>query len=224
MRTLAILPVKSFGAAKQRLAPALGARSRQALARAMFADVLASLRRVPGLDSVVVVTADPAAASAARAQGVRVLRDTARVGQSAAALIGIRCGVAAGFERVLLVPGDTPLIDPGEVAGLLARHREVSIVPDRHGTGTNALVLAPPDAITPSFGPASRDRHVAAAEAAGLSYAVEEIPTLTLDVDTGDDLAALMTALAGRPPGQAPSTRGALRQLEPCAGDSPVPA
>ena len=58
MSTIAILPVKSFGAAKQRLAAALGAGSRQALAQAMFSDVLASLRRVPGLDSVVVVTAD----------------------------------------------------------------------------------------------------------------------------------------------------------------------
>ena len=48
MSTIAILPVKSFGAAKQRLAAALGAGSRQALAQAMFSDVLASLRRVPG--------------------------------------------------------------------------------------------------------------------------------------------------------------------------------
>ena len=58
MRTLAILPVKSFGAAKQRLAPALGAGSRQALAQAMFLDVLATLRRVRGLEGVAVVTAD----------------------------------------------------------------------------------------------------------------------------------------------------------------------
>jgi 2-phospho-L-lactate/phosphoenolpyruvate guanylyltransferase len=213
MRTLAILPVKSFGAAKQRLAPALGAGSRQALAQAMFADVLAALRRVPGVDSVVVVTADPVAQAAAVGKRVRVLRDTERAGQSAAALIGIRQALADGVERVLLVPGDTPLLDPDEVAALLARERSVSIVPDRHGTGTNALVLAPPDAIEPSFGPDSRARHVAAAEAGGVSWAVEKVPTLMLDVDTGDDLAALAAALERRR-GQAPSTRGALRQLD----------
>ncbi|MGH3993293.1 MAG: hypothetical protein ACRDSN_12640, partial [Pseudonocardiaceae bacterium] len=111
----------------------------------------------------------------------------------------------------------------GEVAGLLARHRSVSIVPDRHGTGTNALVLAPPDAIAPSFGPGSLERHVAAAETAGVAHAVEELPTLMLDVDTRDDLAALTTALAGRR-GQAPSTRGALRQLERSLRHSAVPA
>ena len=79
MRTLAILPVKSFGAAKQRLAESLGAGARQALAQAMFIDVLGSLRRVPELDGIVVVTADRVAESAAAGgHGVPVLRDTAQ--------------------------------------------------------------------------------------------------------------------------------------------------
>jgi 2-phospho-L-lactate guanylyltransferase len=213
MRTLAILPVKSFGAAKQRLAPALAAGSRQALAQAMFADVLTSLRRVDGVDSIVVVTADPVADAAARGRRVLVLRDTEQAGQSAAAMIGISFALAEGFERVLLVPGDTPLLDPAEVTSLLAAPRRISIVPDRHGTGTNALVLAPPDALEPSFGPGSLERHVAAAGAAGEPSAVERLPTLILDVDTGADLSVLIDALAERR-GQAPATRGALRQLE----------
>jgi 2-phospho-L-lactate guanylyltransferase len=223
MRTLAILPVKSLGAAKQRLGPALGSGSRQALAQAMFADVLGSLRRVAGLDTVAVVTADPVAGAAARGGRVLVLRDTAEAGQSAAASIGISYALAEGFERVLLVPGDTPLLDPDEVAELLAASRSVSIVPDRHGTGTNALVLAPPDAIEPSFGPGSLKRHVTAAAAAGVPDAVEEIPTLMLDVDTSADLSALITALAERR-GHAPATRGALRQLERSKRGSAVPA
>jgi 2-phospho-L-lactate guanylyltransferase len=223
MRTLAILPVKRFGAAKQRLARALGSGSRQALAQAMFADVLASLRRVEGLDAVVVVTADPVADAAARDKGVLVLRDTAQAGQSAAASIGIAYALADGFERVLLVPGDTPLLDPGEVAALLAAPLAVSIVPDRHGTGTNGLVLSPPDAIAPSFGPGSLKRHVELAAAAGVSSAVAEVPTLMLDVDTGADLSALMDELAERR-GQAPSTRRALRRLGRLRGRPAVPA
>ena len=229
MSTIAILPVKSFGAAKQRLAAALGAGSRQALAQAMFSDVLASLRRVPGLDSVVVVTADRLAESAALGERVQVLRDTEQAGQSAAALIGIHYAQARGFERVLLVPGDTPLLDPGEVAGLLRRGLDdgvgALIVPDRHGEGTNALVLSPPDAIEPSFGPGSCERHAAGARAAGVSYAVERVPTLELDVDTGQDLELLAATLESRR-GQAPSTRGALRQLDRAQAwrRPPVPA
>jgi 2-phospho-L-lactate guanylyltransferase len=223
MRTLAILPVKSFDAAKRRLAPTLGSGLRRALAQAMFTDVLTSLRRVPGLDSVAVVTADPVADAAARGERVLVLPDTAQAGQSAAAAIGIAYALTEGFERVLLVPGDTPLLDPGEVAALLRVRRPVSIVPDRHGTGTNALVLRPPDAIAPSFGPGSLERHVAVAAAAGVANAVEKVPTLMLDVDTGADLSALTAALAERR-GQAPSTRAALRRLERARRRSAVPA
>jgi 2-phospho-L-lactate/phosphoenolpyruvate guanylyltransferase len=212
-RTIAILPVKSFGAAKQRLADTLGDGARKALAQAMFSDVLATLRHVPELDEIAVVTADRAAESAAAADRLTVLHDGAQAGQSAAALIGIRHALAGGYERVLLVPGDTPLLQPREVAALIDGTGGLVIVADRHGTGTNALVISPPDAIEPSFGPGSFARHVAAAEAEQLAYRADEVPGLALDVDTPADLAELAAALETRR-GQAPSTRGALRQLE----------
>jgi 2-phospho-L-lactate/phosphoenolpyruvate guanylyltransferase len=220
VRTLAILPVKSFGAAKQRLAGSLGAGSRQALAQAMFTDVLTALRRVPGLDGIAVVTADRVAEAAAGGKGVRVLQDTAQTGQSEAALIGIRHALAEGFDRVLLVPGDTPLVQPGDLERLLSGTRGVVIVPDRHGTGTNALVLVPPDAIEPGFGPDSFARHVALAEEADVPHRVEEVSALALDVDTAADLAELASELGLRR-GQAQSTRGALRQLDR-AGAAPA--
>ena len=214
--------MKSFAAAKQRLAESLGAGSRQALAQAMFADVLTTLRRTPGLDEVAVVTADLDAEAAATGRGVRVLRDTAQAGQSEAALIGIRHAMSEGFERAALVPGDTPLLQPRELTDLIEATPGVTIVPDRHGTGTNALVLLPADAIEPSFGPGSFARHVAAAEAAGVEHRVEQVPALALDVDTPADLAQL-TAELGLRRGQAPSTRGVLRQLDR-VGASPVTA
>ena len=65
------------------------------------------------------------------------------------------------------------------------------VVPDRHGTGTNALVLDPPDAIEPSFGPDSCQRHQRLAGASGVHCEVVEVPSLALDVDTPDDLAAI---------------------------------
>ena len=45
MRIAAVLPVKRFGRAKQRLGSALGAAERRELAAAMVADVLAALGR-----------------------------------------------------------------------------------------------------------------------------------------------------------------------------------
>lgn len=217
MRTLAILPIKSFDAAKQRLSSLLGGGSRQALAQAMFSDVLAALRHVPALEAVAVVTSDKQAQAAAALGRVHVIEDAAQDGHSAAAMLGIRHALATGYERVLLVPGDAPLLDPGELGDLLERSEAggvaVAIVPDRHGTGTNGLLISPPGCFEPSFGPGSRERHVAAAQAAGLRHTVEPLPSLVHDVDTPDDLAQLAAVLESRR-GSAPSTRGALAQLQ----------
>jgi 2-phospho-L-lactate/phosphoenolpyruvate guanylyltransferase len=204
LRTAAVLPVKSFGIAKSRLGSAFP--HRPTLAEAMVGDVLAALGQVPGLDDVIVVTAEPTAARAADAAGAHVVHDPEEAGQSAAASRGIDAAVERGAGRALLVPGDCPALSPAEVTQLLARTAAVVIVPDRHGTGTNALLLTPPSAIAPAFGTGSFARHSALA---GGRAEVCEVPSLGLDVDTPDDLQALRAALAAHA-GGAPRTRALL--------------
>lgn len=217
MSTVAILPVKRFGAAKQRLDRGLSSGTRRALAEAMITDVLVALRRCAGIDTVLVVTAEPAAEALARGYGADVVEEAEDHGHSEAALAGIAEAVERGASRVLLVPGDCPALRPEEVDELLARRPgggrpEVVVVPDRHGTGTNALLLTPPGAMAPSFGPGSRERHEAAAREAGAAVEVAEVPSLMLDVDTVDDLEALRDAL-GAGTGGAAHTRGMLGRL-----------
>jgi 2-phospho-L-lactate guanylyltransferase len=215
VRTAAVLPVKSFSSAKQRLGDAVGAGERGQLAAAMVGDVLDALAAAPEIDDVLVVTAEPRAARAAQAAGATVVADPDEAGQSAAALRGIDAALVRGAERALLVPGDCPAVDPRDLAALLGRAGEppqVVIVPDRHGSGTNALLLTPPDAIAPSFGAGSFARHAALARAAGATVKVRELPSLGLDVDTPADLAALRAALASRP-NTAARTRAVLDRL-----------
>ena len=197
MRTAAVLPVKSYARAKQRLGDAIG--ERRELAAAMVADVLDALAAVREIDDVVVVTAEPLAARAAEDAGAHVVHDPEEAGQSAAAARGIDAALVRGATRVLLVPGDCPALDPREVTALLARRGGVVIVPDRHGSGTNALLLDPPQVMPPSFGAGSFARHAALARAAGAEVKVAELPSLSLDVDTPADLAALRAALDARP-------------------------
>jgi len=216
VRTTAILPVKSFARAKQRLGDVVGSEDRERLAAAMVTDVLAALTSVAEIDDVVVVTAEPLAAEAAAKAGAAVVNDPEEVGQSAAVSRGIDAALERGAERALLVPGDCPAVDPDEVAKLLARtpgDPSVVIVPDRHGSGTNALLLAPPDVIHPSFGPGSRERHEQAAQNAQARWRVAHPRSLILDVDTADDLAALRAALDARAGGAA-HTRGLLTRMD----------
>jgi len=221
MGTVAVLPIKTFAAAKHRLSEAVGAPDRRELAEAMVGDVLEALGAIAGLDAVVAVTAEPRAATAAREAGARVVHDDREAGQSAAALLGVEAAIALGAERVLLVPGDCPALDPGEVGALLAggtavRQPGVVIVADRHGSGTNALLLSPPRAIEPSFGDGSLARHAARGRAAGAAVRIAEVPSLNLDVDTPEDLDALRSALASRDGGAA-RTRALLARLQPRA-------
>jgi 2-phospho-L-lactate guanylyltransferase len=216
--TVAILPVKRFDAAKTRLLPALGAATCASLAEAMLADVLAALAGTRAVDRIVVVTAEPRAVALADAHGGLVVPDGAQAGQSAAVELGLQAARGAG--RAVLVPGDCPGLDPAELELLLdrsaGRDAAVVVVPDRHGTGTNALVLEPSDAIAAAFGPGSRERHEHAAAAAGARCLVLDVPSLGLDIDTPEDHDALRAALPAHE-GGARRTRELLARLATAA-------
>jgi 2-phospho-L-lactate guanylyltransferase len=220
MRTAAILPVKSFARAKQRLGASVADPLRADLARAMVGDVLVALSDTTSIERTIVVTREDSVSAAARYVSALVVEDTAEESQSAAVALGIERALAEGFERVLCVPGDCPALDPAELDALLNASGPadtgaaidgpaVVIVPDRHGTGTNGLLLIPPDAIAPNFGPDSCERHRALAHEAGVAYRIERPPSLLLDIDTGADLAALRERLSGAHAG-APRTRAVL--------------
>jgi 2-phospho-L-lactate/phosphoenolpyruvate guanylyltransferase len=192
MRTLAVLPVKDFSRGKQRLRRGLDPQSREELAEAMLLDVLAALG-ASTVEQIVVVSAGRRVREIAHAYGASAIEDREQ-GHNLAASLGARAALALGAQRALLVPGDCPALDPAEVDELLARPapaRSVLIVPDRHGTGTNALLLTPPQALAPSFGPGSCKRHLERAQTAGLYAEVVHVPSLALDVDTPEDLGVL---------------------------------
>ena len=197
MNATAVLPVKRFEAAKQRLATGIDEQRRRQLVEAMVADVLEAIGRARTIERTIVVTGDPIAQELAAEVGAEVVPDPADAGHIEAAQAGIVRAEAEGARCVVLLPGDCPLLDPRELDRLLTGVPDhfVGIVPDRHGPGTNALVLSPPDAIVPSFGEGSCARHVAAARQAGIPFEVEKLATLGLDLDTPADIIALTREL-----------------------------
>jgi 2-phospho-L-lactate guanylyltransferase len=205
VRATAIIPVKRFGHAKQRLLEALDRPERAALIKAMLSDVLTATDRAELVERVIVVTGEGRAERLALRHAQRsttpleVMRDPDDRGHSEAATLGIIRALSLGAECSVLLPGDCPLIDPGEVDSALGEMRpgRVTVVPDRHGTGTNALLLCPADAIGPAFGEGSAARHADRAQRAGHEVAVCPLESLALDLDTPEDLRALAAALAG---------------------------
>lgn len=193
----AVVPVKPFERAKQRLAGCMAPGARAWLARLMLEDVLDVLSAVPALAGVLVVTADTAAAALARQRGAQVLAEPEPAGLNPALL-----AAAAWLQQrqtasgMLIVPGDAPGMTAAEVDHLLRRHAQgaaVSIAPAHDLHGTNALLLSPPQAMPPAFGEDSFHRHQQAAQAAGLPTQVVPLPGLALDLDQPHDLACFAT-------------------------------
>ena len=217
--------MKRFGHAKQRLLDALDRPQRAAVVKAMLADVLNAVAAVEAIERVIVVTGEGRAQRLALAHARRsgtpleVLEDPDDAGHSRAATLGIIRALHHGAACVALLPGDCPLLDSGELGAALARMApgRVAVIQDRHGTGTNALLLCPADAIGPAFGEGSAERHRQRAKRAGYEVASEPVPSLGLDLDTPEDLAALATAVAARPE-RAPETAAVLARLDLEAG------
>lgn len=191
---VAVVPAKGFGAAKQRLGEALPAGARAALARAMLEDVLAALAQAD-LDRIVVVTPDAAAAALAERYGAEVLVEREGEGHTAAIARGLRACRELGATVMLTVPGDVPCLTVHEirqVLGACGAPPAAVFVPSRSGLGTNAVCLAPPDAVPLRFGEPSFANHLAAARARGIEPVVLELPGAGLDIDSPEDLTALL--------------------------------
>ena len=189
-RIAAIIPVGTLEGAKTRLGGTLDAEERQDLVDGLLARTVVAALAVDRLDDVLVISPDPEVLRRASTMGARTLRQRSR-GLNAGLAEARADVVAGGAEAILVLPIDLPFVTSEAVEALLPALTDASpavvLATDRHGTGTNALGLRPPEVIDFAFGPGSRGAHRAAAERAGAAY-VELGGPLTIDLDTPEDL------------------------------------
>lgn len=193
-RLTAVVPLGSLEGAKSRLGDRLDAEERQQLVVELLDRTVRAAGAAASVASVVVVSPDPAALRVASAAGASPIRQ-AGVGLNEGLGTAARWALADGATAVLILAGDLPAISVETIeavvagaAGALRPDRPlVALVADRHGRGTNVLLVSPPDAIRFAFGPSSRAAHLAEAEAAGATT-VELGGPLSLDLDLPDDL------------------------------------
>ncbi len=202
-RLHAVVPLRSLEGGKTRLGAALDAEEREDLIVGMLHHVLGTLLAWGGAAEILVVSPDRALLSIASAAGARTLRQDAG-DLNEAIRLGRDDVMAGGATALLVLPGDLPLLEPEA----LERLREaadaalaagggaprVAIVPADARSGTNALVLSPPDVIEPAFGPESLRAHLEAARAANASVLLVEDPAVGFDLDTPADVERLQPA------------------------------
>ena len=181
--TVVLIPVKSFRDAKLRLAPALSPERRAQLAREMADQVMASAGDLP----VAVVCDDREVAAWARAGGALVIWEPGR-GLIGAVQEGVGRLGDLGADLVIVAAGDLPL---ARDLSWIANFPGITIVPDRHGDGSNVIAVPPSADFSFAYGPGSFSRHVGEAKRTGVPYRVVHDSPLAWDVDVPDDLAVI---------------------------------
>jgi 2-phospho-L-lactate/phosphoenolpyruvate guanylyltransferase len=194
MDIAALMPVKGFRNAKQRLTPLLSSAAREVLAESMFRDVLRQVRRARGLAGTFVVTGDDKVAAIAATAGAEVIRERAENGETSAVDFARLELKNAGCEAVLILPGDMPLVCAADVEQVIGQVPDGAgapfalLVPSHDRKGTNALLLAPPDIIKLRFGYDSFTFHMSQVTAQGLPIRFIENEHIALDIDEPKDL------------------------------------
>ncbi len=195
-----LIPIKEPVRAKTRLDRLLSADERRHLAWAMFEDVSRAVTGAKEADRIFIVTSFDAAIERARNLGWEVLREETQDSESASIDWASRRLRRQGFDAVMRLPADIPLVRAEDVDELLAtelRAPATLLVPSRDGTGTNAIVRAPADLFPSRFGPNSLALHKEEAARAGSRCVVVTNPRIALDIDDPADLKLFLEAGRG---------------------------
>jgi 2-phospho-L-lactate guanylyltransferase len=190
MTLWAIVPVKPLRRGKSRLAGTLTEDERTELNKALLHHTLETLTGLKEVDKVLVVSRDPNALTIAREHGARTVQEDGQPHLNTALQRATVVAQVYATRGVLILPADLPLVTPEDIQVLLDRAVKppvVVIAPDRHGRGTNALLISPAGLIEYDFGENSFQRHCERARHAGARLEVVELPALGLDLDLPED-------------------------------------
>ena len=196
----AVVPVKDLAGTKSRLAPVLNPGARAGLTLYMMGRVVRALKGA-GVADVCVVSPDPVVLGEAHSRGAAPLAQKS-LGLNPALEEGRARALAGEASALLVLPADLPLLDEEDVGAVLGAAGDgpgVVLSPDGSRSGTNALLIHPPDALPFLFGPESFEAHLGAARARGLEVRVCERPHLAFDLDTAGDLRRLEQTGMPRP-------------------------
>jgi len=191
MTLWAIVPVKPLRRGKSRLSGVLSEDERTALNQSMLVNTIKTLKAVPEIDIILVVSRDPSALALAREYEARTVLEDGSPELNTALRRAAKVAQTYQAHEILVLPADLPLIRPSDVQNFIAHSGhppEVIIAPDRRRDGTNALYINPADLIDFSYGEGSFNLHIEKAKTAAARVEIVEDAAFALDLDLPEDL------------------------------------
>jgi 2-phospho-L-lactate guanylyltransferase len=182
----AVIPVKRLSEAKSRLSTRLSSQERAMLVADLLRRTIGVLQEVEAIERIGVATEEQDLVDSFTM--VDWLPDMG--GLNASLAHAASWATSMNARSVLMLPGDLPLLDGSDIRALLTSGMaapNITIAPTQDG-GTGAILLSPPGAIAPVFGPDSFRRHIEEAHAARISVRTVVRTGFSRELDTTEDL------------------------------------
>ena len=198
LKTLAIIPVKTFSKAKTRLN--IQQTCKEEICGLMLQEVLKTISDCKLVDSIVIVSKDEAAFKISRQFNAIEIFDN-ELGVNNAISLADQYISDKEFDCSVIFPQDIPMmtsLDIDNLLGFIKSTRSVIIVPSRQFNGTNALVRCPADLMKTKYDMGSYTFQMDAANTKTRNVSIALIQRIMLDIDDESDL-AFMLKRKGKP-------------------------
>jgi 2-phospho-L-lactate guanylyltransferase len=194
MSLWAIVPVKPLKRSKSRLSGVLSDDERAVLNYTMLGNTLKTLKQVSTIDELLVVSRDPKILSLARSYKARTIQEDSSAPLNVTLSRAAFLSQAFASQMVLILAADLPMLSPEDIYNFLScvgQPPEIVIAPDRKKRGINCLLVNPAGLVEYKFGSGSYDYYVSASIEKNIRLVESNIPSLSFDLDTPEDLEQL---------------------------------
>ena len=189
MKTVAIIPVKSFSKAKTRLT--ISPEKTVNICKLMLGEVLQTISTSKKIDNTIIVSHDQSAFDIGKKFGVIEVFDELESGVNNAITLADEYISDSEFSTSIILPQDIPFFNNSDLDNLFSffqRKNSIIVVPSRQFNGTNSLIRNPSRIMTTRYDEGTYKSHLDEAKCNNIDFSLVLIRRLMLDIDTKDDI------------------------------------
>lgn len=185
-----IIPVKPLRRSKSKLNKILSEDERTDLNLRLFENTLKILKNVETPHQVLVVSKDSSVISLSRTYKIRTLQEDSLSNLNLSLKKAAQVVKAYSAKSILILPADLPFLNKDDITNMVFENSDqptMVISPDRKMSGTNLMMISPPDLIEFSYGPGSFERHIRQAQLLNAKIVVKISESSKFDIDSPED-------------------------------------
>jgi len=189
LKTVAIIPVKSFSKAKTRLT--ISSEKTVDICKLMLGEVLQTISTSKKIDNTIIVSHDQSAFDIGKKFSVIEVFDELESGVNNAITLADEYISDSEFGTSIILPQDIPFFNNSDLDNLFSffqRKNSIIVVPSRQFNGTNSLIRNPSRVMTTRYDEGTYKSHLDEAKCNNVDFSLVLIRRLMLDIDSQDDI------------------------------------